>query len=168
MSAGNKKKKKAPANPARGFATTSIQSKSRTDQTPVDSADVSGVATPSTKPETPTAPGESDTKGSEVPSKERELHELSPGELESQLETAELQQVVEKHAAKVRKETSRQVSRLQTEKRLLRGNADFLSLRGWLPDELMLEIHDLALASTYQKKPSELKAGARTGDDLIA
>ena len=167
MAAGNKKKKKPAANPARGFATTSIQSKSRTDQTPGDSADVSGVATPATKSETPIDPGEGGTKASDVLSK-RELHELSPEELESQLESAELQQIVEKHAAKVRKEASRQASRLQTEKRLLRNSADFLSLRGWLPDELMLEIYELTLASTHDMKQSDLRPGAGTGDDLIA
>ena len=166
--AGNKKKKRPTANPARGFATTSVQSKPKPDQTPpASSVDISGVATPATDAPTPntTIANNGNTHSATI---ERELHELSPEELEAQLETAELQQVVEKHAQKVRKEVSRHVSRLQTEKRLLRGSADFLSVKAWLPEEIMQEIHDFTMANESEKKPSSLMAHAVVGDDLVA
>ena len=168
MAAGNKKKKKPAANPARGFATTSIQSKSKTDETPpAESADASGITTPATKSDPQSGTGNNDT-GSLTTTLERELHELSPEELESQLETTELQQIVDKHATKVRKEASRQASRLITEKRLLRGNSEFLSVKAWLPDELMLEIQDLTLANAPGVEQTAARPSAGTGEDLIA
>jgi ATP-dependent RNA helicase DHX29 len=168
MAAGNKKKKKPAANPARGFATTSIQSKSKADETPpTDSADASGIITPATKSDPQSGTGNHDT-GSSTTTLERELHELSPEELESQLETTELQQIVDNHSTKVRKEASRQASRLVTEKRLLRGNSEFLSVKAWLPDELMLEIQDLTVANAPDKEQSVTRPSAGTGEDLIA
>lgn len=168
MAAGNKKKKKPAANPARGFATTSIQSKAKPDQTPPPtSADVSEVATPVTgAQESDNASG--DNTAVTDARAERGIHELSPEELEAQLENANLQQVVEVHAPKVRKEVSRHVSRLQTDKRLLRGNADFLSVKAWLPDEIMQEILDFTMANDPGDKIVHRASRSTTGDDLVA
>lgn len=146
MAGGNKKKKKPAANPARGFATTSVVSKGKLEALQQDtiSTEASDIDSPAS---VSTAPTSEDVKPTETvaPEKERELHELSPEELEAQLETSELQQLVEQHAAKARKEASRQVSRLQTDRRVLRGQAEHLIIKDWLPDELMQQLLELTL-----------------------
>ena len=167
MAAGNKKKKKPAANPARGFATTSTVSKSKTESaTDADSVNPSGTVTPDVA-QTSTNPKE-DTSGNSDSTSKRQLHDLSPEEFEAQLETSELQQVVEKHAAKVQKEASRQVSRLQTDKRLLRGSVDFLSVKDWLPEELMQQIVEFTLTDLHAEKQSGQKNKLPLGDDLVA
>lgn len=167
MVAGNKKKKKPAANPARGFATTSVQSKSRQETVDEDSKNVSGDGTPSTPTSNP-AVTKDDQAAPSVANAKRELHELSPEELEAQLETSDLQNFVEKHAAKVRKEASRHVSRLQTEKRLLRGQADFLSVRDWLPEELLQQILDFSSADLKHETQSRNGRGLPQEEELVA
>jgi ATP-dependent RNA helicase DHX29 len=162
------KKKKPAANPARGFATTSIASKPKPEK-PEDASSVqpSGVNTLSTKAATPSA--KNDDKGSEpVKDAERELHELSPEELEAQLELSELQQFVEQYAGKVRKESSRHVSRLQTDKRLLRGQSDYMSVRDWLPQDLMQQIVEYATQGNNNEPLGATKRILPKGDDLIS
>lgn len=168
MAGGNKKKKKPAANPARGFATTSVASKPKPeDVSEATSTDPSGVATPvhaaSAIKSTSSHPAHDGSTG-----RERELHELSPDELEAQLEASELQQFVEAHGPKVKKETARQVTRLQTDRRLLRTQADFLSVKDWLPDELMQQIIDLTLADLKHDSSTEKKPNSPIGDDLAA
>ena len=163
MAGGSKKKKtKAAVNPARGFATTSLASK-KTSELETSSTEPSGVATPdivalSTDLDPAIA--------SEVPGKaSKELHELSPEEFEAQLYESELQQFVEKNATKVRKDASRQVTRLHTDRRLLRSQAEFLSVKDWLPDELMQEIVDLVLEEVQSDAS---KPNLPLGDDLLS
>lgn len=173
MAAGNKKKKKPAANPARGFATTSVASKPKADTVSEANAAVpSGVATPTSgKHSGASTIGQGNAAVETAQSSstaDRELHELSPEELEAQLEASELQQFVEKHAAKVKKEAARQVARLQTDKRVLRGQADYLSVKDWLPEEIMLQILDLT-ASDLRHDPSLHKMPTLPqGDDLVA
>ncbi|KAF2763940.1 P-loop containing nucleoside triphosphate hydrolase protein [Teratosphaeria nubilosa] len=167
MAGGSKKKKtKHVANPARGFATTSLQSKAKTaveTSEHVNSSDASVIATPDTvsAPNAPMSANDSKRKAGVT----RELHELNPEELEAQLEASELQQFVEQNAAKVRKESSRHASRLETDKRLLRGQADYLSVKDWLPEELMQQILEFTLAE-YDSEQSGSRAPV--GDDLLA
>ncbi|KAK5169076.1 uncharacterized protein LTR77_006385 [Saxophila tyrrhenica] len=166
MPSGNKKKKKPAANPARGVATTSIQSKAKAEPTTEsESTGPSKTATPS-KTEAKAA----DDKHVDATDKssEREAHELSPDELEAQLESAELQQFVEKYAAKVRKEASRQATRLQTDRRLIRGHSDFVSVKNWLPEELMQLIFDYASAAEDQSSSSGKPNLLLSNDDLVA
>ena len=128
--APKRKNKKIASNPARGFATTSTASKTKPpSEEPTESA------AQVNEPTTQTAA--QDTCSGEV-SAEKELHELSPEELERQLEESDLQVFVEKYIDKIRKDVSRQVVRLRTEKRLLRPQAEPLSTRSWLPPEIML------------------------------
>jgi len=162
------KKKKPAANPARGFATTSVASKPKPEK-PEDANSIqpSGVNTPSTKAGTPATKNDktSDTKKDA----ERELHELSPEELEAQLEASELQQFVEQYASKVRKESSRHVSRLQTDKRLLRGQSEYMSVKDWLPKELMQQIVEYATQGNNNNESSgATKRTLPKGDDLVS
>ena len=144
--APNKKKKKPVSNPARGFATTSTASKPKVN---VAKEVESGVLLDIS--ENHAAPISADagipTKKPSNEEQEKALHELTPEELESQLENSGLQILVEKHGEKTKKEASRQILRLQTEKRLLRSQADYLGIRQWLPPEIMQIITDMLQAN---------------------
>jgi len=137
-----KKKKKPAANPARGFATTSIASKPKPDKN-VELSDTPESGS-TISPPIPVAL-ENPTIASEIA---KGNHQPTPEDLEEQLESDELQLLVEKYAAKIRRESSRQVSRIQTDRRVLRPQAQTVSTRGWLPDELIHEIIDFIKAET--------------------
>ncbi|KAK6388607.1 hypothetical protein LTR65_007763 [Meristemomyces frigidus] len=169
MAGGKKKKTKPAANPARGVATVSLPKATKSTVEHVkdaNSTDASGTDTPNAVPISASAdeikPQAKSAEG------QRELHELSPEELEAQLEASELQLFVEQSAAKVRKDSTRQVSRLETDKRVLRGQADFLSVKEWLPEELMLQVLDYALAESISDQAPGKKQGLPVGDDLLS
>jgi len=134
--AGGKKKKKPTANPARGVATTSIASKTKVEVPEIE-------ATP--PKELQDAEGQQneapDTRGAGISGPPQK--ELTPEEFERQLENSELQVLVEKHAQKSKRDAQRQKTRLETDRRVLRGQAESLNTRKWLPPELMEEILDL-------------------------
>ena len=135
--APNRKKKKPASNPARGFATTSTISKARiNDDAATLEADLAPAAIrDESNSNTAQAP-------TELQNPHRDLSELTPEELERQLEDSELQLLVEKYSEKVNKDITRQVGRLETERRLLRIQAEKLNTSWFLPDELMLVITD--------------------------
>ncbi|KAI1749571.1 helicase associated domain-containing protein [Xylaria castorea] len=150
--AGPKKKKSKPAaNPARGFATTSVASKPRVETVAPAQAPPNGPAVSDS-----TAASLEKHDASIAPSNTQPNHaaavdsqptsSLSPEEFEKQLEESELQFLVEKHAQKVKRDTARQKTRLDTDRRLLRGQAEPLNTRKWLPQELMDQILDLIQA----------------------
>lgn len=139
--AGGKKKKKPAANPARGFATTSIASKPK--------IEVAEQEAPSTalseqqgnlKTEENEQAASADTKLDPTVTSSKVL---TAEEFEKQLEDSELQILVEKHAQKSKRDALRQKTRLETDRRVLRSQAESLSTRKWLPPELMEEILDL-------------------------
>ena len=146
----NKKKKKPASNPARGFATTSTASKPKTDEANKLEGGVelgnSDILASSATAEEPLQ-----TKCISGRESEKELGELTPEELESRLEDSGLQILVESYGEKTTKNVSRQLSRLQTEKRLLRSQAEHLSIRQWLPPEIMQIITDLLQAQVNSK-----------------
>ena len=159
MAGGNKKKKKPVSNPARGFATTSIASKPK----PEANEHELGPTTP--PPVTPQSTQEDTTQvvglGGVVSG--APFTNLSPEEFEKQLDNSELQVLVEKYAQKSKRDAIRQKTRLETDRRVLRGQAETLNTRKWLPHELMEEILDLvkseerlagpATESSVQLKP---------------
>uniref|UniRef100_A0A0D2XNM0 Uncharacterized protein n=1 Tax=Fusarium oxysporum (strain Fo5176) TaxID=660025 RepID=A0A0D2XNM0_FUSOF len=145
--AGAKKKKKPAANPARGFATTSVASKPRPEVAESESKPViikGQTAPPSTQKDAP--PSSSATTGDATTNSATQETALSPEEFEKQLEESELQLLVEKHAAKTKKDAQRQRNRLDTDRRLLRGQADSINSFKWLPPDLMDHILDLVQA----------------------
>lgn len=162
MAPASKKKKKPAVNPARGFATQSVASKSKSDTLDVDSSDATKDVT-----ENPTGGTASPSKKEDVttttnPSKgqpEKELHELSPAELEKRLEETDLQNFVEKHSAKTQRDSARCVTKHQTECRLLRGQAQPLHTRYLLPDIHVMRLLQLASA--------EVSAGKHFVGDLV-
>ncbi|RYP38167.1 hypothetical protein DL768_010813 [Monosporascus sp. mg162] len=170
MAGGKKKKTKPAANPARGFATTSIASKPRAENTESASANNSEVTAvvPGDKPGVPTTSSSQDAKaqpeGARKASQQKE--ELTPEEFERQLLESELQLLVEKHAQKVKRDAQRQNSRLDTDRRLLRGQAESVNTRKWLPQELMDHILDLIQAEGRFSTSSLLPEGTTAGKAL--
>ncbi|KAI9836857.1 MAG: hypothetical protein M1819_001022 [Sarea resinae] len=138
--APSKKKKKPASNPARGFATVSTASKPKIDKN-AESTDASEVGSFATAP-TPVSADDMSSKPVKEETKLKELHELNPEEFERRLEESELQALLESIGPKCKRESGRQVTRLRTDRRLLRGQADVLSTRNWLPPELLGQIMD--------------------------
>lgn len=172
--ANKKKSKKPAANPARGFATTSIASKPRVDpaegsankKTPAGKLDDARAAPPSTNAPPTAAASAAQAEEDKAPAKE-----LSPEEFERQLEESELQLLVEKHAQKVRRDALRQKSRLETDRRLLRSAAEPINTRKWLPQELMDHVLELIQAENRFAASSVSSEGATSRlppeEDLI-
>lgn len=150
MAGAKKKKAKPVANPARGFATTSIASKqvARVED-PDDPSSNADRASKSAAPPPHGAdlPATAQTTSSSKAAQAK-TEALSPEEFEKQLEESELQLLVEKHAQKVKKDAQRQRSRLETDRRLLRPQAEPINIKKWLPQELMDEILDLVQAES--------------------
>lgn len=160
--AGKKKTKKPAANPARGFATQSIASKARVE--PINDPTVPSKKGPEpTKSNVPPQPTDTDktASGAEVKKKE-----LTPEEFEARLEESELQLLVEKHAQKTRRDAQRQKQRLETDRRLLRSQAEPINAKKWLPKELMDHILDLIQAEGRFAASSTTSDGASGGKML--
>ena len=164
--APNKKKNKKPAlNPARGFATTSTASKPRTghDENPP----VQDEANIASTPHNDVATSDPRTGASEASVQEADLFSLTPEQLESRLENEDLQLFVERHGAKAKKNSTRIISRLATERRLARAQADPLLLGRWLPDELMRVIAE-RLTEGYKREPAALSFTSMSDEELSA
>ena len=73
---------------------------------------------------------------------------MTPEEFEMHFEEAELQIIVEKFAQKTRRDANRQRSRLETDRRLLRSQADSVNSVKWLPPEIMDNVLDLIKAES--------------------
>lgn len=166
--APNKKKKKPVSNPARGFATTSTVSKAKANDI-IESDEETRVE----EPEQGAANVLSHKIGEHV---EKALHELSPEELEKQLEESNLQVFAETHGNKIKKEASRQSIKLQTERRLLRAQAEPLVTRQWLPPaiiQLILNLLELLDAKQSRSDESDNGSDSKQGiahfsdDDLL-
>lgn len=165
--AGKKKTKKPAANPARGFATTSIAAKPRVDT--VDSADETAGSLKNDAAPVATNNAQSAAKGKDVVtgvdgSNNGAEKTLSPEEFEKQLEESELQLLVEKYAQKVKRDVQRQKVRLETDRRVLRGQAETVNTKKWLPPELMDHVLDLIKAESRfaaSSTSSELASGGK-------
>lgn len=166
--AGNKKKKKPAANAARGFATTSIASKPRVESTegadPTGGKGKDGAVLPSKgAAQQETAAAATGDTAADSPSNSAQKT-LSPEEFERQLEESELQILVDKHAQKIRRDAQRQMNRLETDRRLLRGQAESVNSKKWIPADLMEQILDLIQSESRfsgSNVPSESAPGGR-------
>jgi ATP-dependent RNA helicase DHX29 len=159
-----KKKKKAPVNPARGFATTSVASKPKPEKRSdkAESEPTGGAQAESVSGNE----SESQNHAKQLPTKqlhnsEKDIYNLTPGELEDQLERDDLQLFVEKHAAKVTKDSARQISKVQTDCRVLRAQSQYLGTEQWLPDELVQEIIEFARKETREEDQSNHALSAK-------
>lgn len=128
MAAGKKKKKPA-ANPARGFATTSIPSKPKPAQTDEEELD---QPQPTVKDQY-ASPTPNHFEGvSSVPASD--FQNMLPDEFETYLEDAELQTLLDTNSPRCKSDSARQVSRLHVELRQLRPQSHQLSTFSWLDD----------------------------------
>lgn len=154
MPPNNKKKKKPAANPARGFATVSIPSKPKS--TPAESAAPTSTAESKSVSESdrPT-PAEATQPVAEKKPEGHSLQNYSPEELEKHLEDAELQILVDKYASKCKNDAARQVTKLETERRIFRQQAVPLNLLEWLPADILNSVLRLA-----EMEESELSVGS--------
>jgi ATP-dependent RNA helicase DHX29 len=161
--AGGKKKKKPASNPARAVATTSIASKTK--ELPEPEVELAPLNEANNTKETQRTEQIAPATSTVVPNEKT----LTAEEFEKQLEESELQVLVEKHAQKSKRDAARQKSRLETDRRVLRGQAESLNTRKWLPPELMEEILDLVKAEgrfTGQSTESLGNAKQATEEEL--
>ena len=166
MPPNNKKKKKAPANPARGFATVSVPSKPKPESTapsppPAAESKAATAATAAAPESNQPTPAEGGQQPHETQTKETQsLQHHSPEELEKHLEDAELQLLVEKYAAKCRNDAARHITKLETERRVMRQQAANLNVFEWLTMEVLNRI--LALAETEECELNPQPGAKRT------
>jgi ATP-dependent RNA helicase DHX29 len=165
----NKKKKKPASNPARGFATVSVPSRPKlADSTAVSSTADSSVA-PSEGEKSPTSAAETPQEKKAGNVNEKSLEHLSPEELERHFEDAELQSLVDKYASKCKSEAIRLVSKLETERRVFRSQANILSLHEWMPKDILDKVLSYAVAEQNNRDPlSERDLDASKEEELTA
>lgn len=173
------KKKKPAANPARGFATTSIASKPRPEATEPEANPISKTrsaaalnAPPSKSDAPPSASLTTGHAGGGGGQQNAQGQTLSAEEYEKQLEESELQLLVDKHAAKIKRDAQRQRTRLETDRRLLRGQADLVNAPKWLPSDVVECVLDLIKAEARFSASSTSSESAGGGklpseEDLI-
>lgn len=142
----NKKRRKPAHNSARGFATTSTPSKSKVDDEKAqdNSSPVAELQTSAIDKAEPINSFESAV----TEKLQKELHELTPEELEFHLEESNLQLLLEEYGEKCKKDAVRQFNRVTTEQRVLRPQSELLDISFWLSDDLIQEILDLLNVQT--------------------
>lgn len=133
-----KKKKKPAANPARGFATTSQPSKPKAAPDVVEQPLIPPQDDASTLNESEGTNGSTESPHQKA-SDEKDVENMTPAELEQHLEQSELQYFVDAHAARVKSDAVRQLTKLENERRQLRQLADRASLSE-LTEDLREEI----------------------------
>ncbi|KAL4962628.1 putative ATP dependent RNA helicase [Aspergillus stella-maris] len=152
MPPNSKKKKKPAANPARGFATVSVpKAKPAESSEPASTVDSKSVS--ESDRQTPAEPTQPAPSSNDAPS----LQQLTPEQLEQHLEDAELQILVEKHAAKCKSDAIRQATKLDTERRVLRQQAIPVNLLEWLPSDVVSSILGLAEAEEQGLSPQSVR-----------
>lgn len=167
MPPNNKKKKKAPANPARGFATVSVPSKPKAPEPTTAPAPATAEESKLAAPE---ADQQTTAEGSQAPETKAQenqlLQQYSPEDLEKHLEDAELQLLVEKYAAKCKNDAARHVTKLETERRIMRQQAASLNVFEWLPTELLDRILGLVETEECELNPQPGAKRAISEEDL--
>ena len=154
-----KKKKKAASNPARGFATVSVPSKPRSEDTL--QGDQAGLESPLDPISAPSPLSLNADDGTTNP----DIQDMLPDQLEEYLGDAELQALLDSDSTRWKSEAARQISRLRAEVRQLRGQAMTLSTMGWLDDSTIARI-----LSDWDGRPNNLQTTTdllRKGDHSI-
>ncbi|KAI2002831.1 hypothetical protein LOZ39_006536 [Ophidiomyces ophidiicola] len=161
------RKKKPISNPARGFTTVSIPSKTKNINAtePVDG----GRSTEAVVHKEPAAHLETDVN--EVSESKTALKELSSEDLERHFEAAELQSILDKHGARCKSEASRQAGKLETERRTFRAQGTTFNLHEWLSPDIRTFIlekqtKDFKKLASYFNKRDERATNMVGEDDL--
>ena len=166
--APNRKKKKGGANPARGFATTSIASKRQSEVGQNDEAE-DGLPGGSSSNATGDNVGTgSSSRSGELQSQplDKPLHQMSPQELETHLEEANLQNILDVHGLKTNQQVSRQVSKMTTENRLLRSQTESLNLHQALSPEMAQDLVD-RIYITVEKSVDASTCPSYSSEELL-
>lgn len=146
--APNKRKKKPSGNPERGFTTTSTASKLK--EIDVQPEELEAL---SIEPEVQEHDESRGSKPTDSTSKVLQISQLSGEDLEKHLEESELQLLVEKFNDRSKKDASRHSIRLQTERRLLRGQAEKLNTTLWMPPPIIQLIEALESDAGLELQP---------------
>lgn len=167
--APNKKKKKAASNPARGFATTSLPSKTKAVEEQDETASAtqtvaSGHAESKADPE---LPERKDATSALDPRKQTNIQEMTPQELEDHLETSELESMVDRYAARSIADAGRQVTRLDTERRQLRPQAYKLSTYSWLDEETTDELFASDVPAPFSNGRTSQTSSPQDADEKV-
>ena len=125
-----KKKKKAVANPARGFATVSVSSKNKEAIINEGNSLSSAATDVSTATLVEKQDGSVTLRSGNGDENQKAIQDMTPEELETYLETEELRNIVQQVAPKVRTDAARQIARLKSERRQLRQQAEQVTLPG--------------------------------------
>ena len=158
--APNRKKKKPVANPNRGFATVSIASKQRTMPT-VEASNThkhdEGVGN-----EANDVDDAANVESSHQPARsERQVVDMTAEELEIHLDNADLQNLIDSNGEKIKQQAARNVTRLMTEKRLLRQSLEMLNTWAALPPELTHHLFQHVQSITMTHRGSAHSDGDR-------
>jgi ATP-dependent RNA helicase DHX29 len=157
-----KKKKKPASNPERGFATSSVASKSKRELVDDEQAERKHLVVAKgdgAASDTGTGPG----KPTEPTPGTTDLRNMTPEELEEELERNDLQLFVETHGPKVCREAQRQISRIQTDNRVLRAQSQLLNISPWLTDELVDDI--IVATKRNQEETSATEAPRKISEE---
>ena len=149
--APNKRKKKAGANSARGFATISVASKHQQNENQETQKENQRENTHTG--EELSNPISSDLQHPPPKESEKPLHQLSAEQLEAHLEDSNLQTMIDLSGEKTKQSAVRHASKLQTEKRLLRIKIDLLNTQQSLPLKISQQVFDFVTL-----KPSAVEA----------
>lgn len=128
-----KKKKKQVANPARGFATVSVPSKPKEAALTSDEQDDSSEQNPLANHASMLLDEITTTRSDALnahPEESKETLKMTPDEFANHLEQAELENLVDEYATRIKDDASRQVTRMNTEKRYLREQAERATVLG--------------------------------------
>src|SRR5271155_3096538 len=152
--APSKKKKKAAANPARGFATVSLPSKGSAARQENDILETQGVQNEGSRQggseNASNLQGDGIEQGSNS-TQNGEIQNMSPEELDQHLQDSELQSILDEHGSRCKADAARQVARLEAERRTLRSQATKAITNSWLPD---VAVDDILRASRVSHSTS--------------
>ena len=160
------RKKRVTANPARGFATTSVASKSKVQE------DQTSQASPGREIKAP-SPEESvittETTRFNAEQKTKDIHpdDLGPEEYEEHLENSRIALLLDNNLEKVLRDVKRHVAKLKTERRRLQSSSDHVDFGYWMPPEVKASAEGFATSLTPISRQSQTHPQESLNDDEI-
>lgn len=168
-----KKKKKPSANPARGFATVSLPSKTkelvRTDDEEPTNRVFGADSENLHEPQPPLVGGDENLNNESSNSENNPIEKMSPADLEVYLEDVELRNLVEQHASQIKSDSLRHAARLQNERHQLRQKAErayFHVLTPGLIDDIVSRLTRMQ-ATSSESGTSHWMSVTNDGDMLL-
>ena len=160
------RKKKVTANPTRGFATTSVVSKSKV-QEDHSSQPLPPRETKVPSPEKLEINSESTHSSAEQKTEDIHQEDLGPEEYEKHLENSHIQLLLDNHLEKVLRDVKRHVAKLKTERRLLQSSSDHVDFRSWMPPEVKASVQSFVTSLAPISRQSQTCTQESFNDDEI-